>query len=101
MVSVKNNTGGKKEKKLVFFCQKCIRTLSKCDGEPWADLPKGLGEGLGEPLSPAGRGREFHGASDGWDWSDPNPVLGTRTGPVQCGQELEKASCDQHSLEIM
>lgn len=50
---------------MFFFCQKYIRTLSKYDGEPRADLPKGLGEGLGEPFSPAGRGRELRGASEG------------------------------------
>lgn len=40
--------GEKTQNKMLFLCQKYIRTLSKCDGEPQADLPKGLDEGLGE-----------------------------------------------------
>lgn len=85
---------------MFLFCQKCIRALSKCDGEPQADLPKGLGEGLGKPFSPPGRG-SVPGCSEGWDGSDPSPVLGARTSPVQRGQEQGKASCNQQHLEIV
>lgn len=60
---------------MFFFCQKYIRTLSKYDREPRADLPKGLGEGLGEPFSPPGRGSELRGATEGWEGSDPSPAV--------------------------
>lgn len=31
----------------------------------------------------------------------PTLLLGAKTVPVQCGQEQEKASCNQHNLKIV